>query len=311
MLCLEVTAPMVIDVHAHYYPDRYLEAIGRPELPPPTALLHQLTIDERLSLLDRTGVDTQVLSVSQAQPYLPAAGAAAEAAKVGNDIYADLCAAHPGRFLVFAALPLPHVDLALDEITRAADISSVVGFTIGCSVNGHQLDDPIFEPLFAELDRRQSVILLHPVGQEDTPWLGPRLAWLVGATFEDTAAALRLVQSGMLDRYPGVTFIVPHLGGSIPFLAARLTNRGNPEILKRLNGLYYDTVCGSADSFASACKVFGADRLLFGTDYPFCSEPEFRRHLSYLGETGLDAADLAQVTGGTAARLLGAPQATA
>jgi 6-methylsalicylate decarboxylase len=298
---------MVIDVHAHYYLNRYLEAIGRPELPPPTALLNHLTIDERLSLLDRTGVDTQVLSVSQAQPYLPEPRRAAQAAKLGNDLYADVCAAHHGRFLAFAALPLPHVEESLAEVARVADISSIVGFTIGCSVNGHQLDDPLFGPLFAELDRRRSVILLHPVGQETTPWLaGHNLAWLVGATFEDTAAALRLVQSGMLDRYPRLNVIVPHLGGAIPFLAARLAHRGSPEILRGLNGLYYDTVCGSTDSFASACKVFGADRLLFGTDYPFCSEPEFRHHLSYLGENGLDAADLAQVTGGTAARLLGA-----
>jgi 6-methylsalicylate decarboxylase len=297
---------MIIDVHAHYYLDRYLEAIARPDLPPSNALLNHLTMDERLSLLDSTGVDTQVLSVSQAQPYLPEPRRAAEAAKLGNDLYVDVCAAHDGRFLAFAALPLPHVDESLAEIARVAGTGSVVGFTIGCSVNDRQLDDPLFGPVFAELDRRGSVVFLHPVGQETTPWLGRGLAWLVGATFEDTAAAVRLVQSGMLDRYPRVSFIVPHLGGSIPFLTARIANRGNEEIMRGLNGLYYDTVSGSADSFASACKVFGAGRLLFGTDYPFCSEPEFRHHLSYLGEAGLDAADLAQVTGGTAARLLGA-----
>jgi 6-methylsalicylate decarboxylase len=302
---------MVIDVHAHYYLDRYLEAIGRQELPPPTALLDHLTIDERLRLLDSTGVDTQVLSVSQAQPYLPEARRAAEAAKLGNDLYVDVCAAHQGRFLTFAALPLPHVEESLAEVARVADIPSVVGFAIGCSVNDYQLDDPLFGPVFAELDRRGSVVFLHPVGQETTAWLGRSLAWLVGATFEDAAAAVRLVQSGTLDRYPRLNFIVPHLGGSIPFLSARLAHRGNEEILRGLNGLYYDTVNGSADSFASACKVFGADRLLFGTDYPFCSEPEFRHHLSYLAETGLDVADLAQVTGGTAERLLGAAERNA
>jgi hypothetical protein len=91
---------MIIDVHAHYYPRRYLELIGRPELPPTeAAALAGQDIAERLVLLDRTGVDTQVLSVSQAQPYLPDPSAAAEAARVVNEEYIGLCDAYRGRFL--------------------------------------------------------------------------------------------------------------------------------------------------------------------------------------------------------------------
>jgi 6-methylsalicylate decarboxylase len=299
---------MVIDVHAHYYPPRYLELIGRPGLPPAAAAaLAGQGIGGRLALLDRAGIDTQVLSVSQAQPYLPDPAAAAEAARVANEEYATLCDAHPGRFLTFAALPLPHADQALAEIGRVAAIPSVAGFTIGCSVAGRQLDDPLFEPVFAELARRGAVVFLHPVGQEETPWLaGHNLAWLVGAPFEDTAAALRLVLSGTLDRFPGLTFIVPHLGGTIPFLIARVSRKSAAEIGNGLRAMYYDTVSGSAEALASACRVFGAGRLLFGTDYPYCDEPQFRRHLSYLSEAGLDEGELGQITGGTAAALLGA-----
>jgi 6-methylsalicylate decarboxylase len=303
---------MIIDVHAHYYPPRYLALIGRPGLPPAAAALGGQSIGERLALLDRTGISAQVLSVSQAQPYLPDPGRAAEAAKVGNDLYAELCAVHPGRFLAFAALPLPHVDQSLAEIARAASMPAVAGFTIGCSVPGHQLDDPALEPVFAELDQRRSVIFLHPVGQEDTPWLaGHDLAWLVGAPFEDTAAALRLVLAGVPDRYPNLRFIVPHLGGTIPFLLARVTRKSTQQITAGLRGMYYDTVSGSAEALTSACRAFGAGRLLFGTDYPYCDEPQFRRHLSYLTDAGLDTAQLAQVTGATAAALLGIGAAAA
>ena len=188
---------MIIDVHAHYYPRRYLDLIGRPGLPPTAAAaLAGQDIAERLAPLDQLGIGTQVLSVSQAQPYLPDSDAAAEAAKVANEEYIALCDAHRGRFLTFAALPLPHVDQALAEIGRVAAIGPVVGFTMGCSVVGRQLDDKLFEPVFAELDRRGALLFLHPVGQESTPWLaGHNLAWLVGAPFEDTAAALRLVLS--------------------------------------------------------------------------------------------------------------------
>ena len=297
---------MIIDVHAHYYPPRYLELIGRPGLPPAmAAALGGQSIGERLALLEQAGIDTQVLSVSQAQPYLPDPAAAAEAARVGNDLFAELCAEHPRRFLAFAALPLPHRDQSLAEIARVADLAPVVGFTIGCSVAGRQLDDPVLDPVLAELDRRRAVVFLHPVGQEDTPWLdGHNLAWLVGAPFEDTAAALRLILAGVPDRYPGLRFIVPHLGGTIPFLAARVTRKSAGEILRGLRGMYYDTVSGSPEALASACRVFGAGRILFGTDYPYCDEPQFRHHLSYIGDAGLDQSDISQITSSTAAALL-------
>jgi predicted TIM-barrel fold metal-dependent hydrolase len=110
---------MIIDVHAHYYPARCLDLIGRPDLPPRAAAeLARQSIGERLDLLDRAGIDTQILSVSQAQPYLPGSRAAAAAAAVANDLYADLCQAHPGRFYAFAALPLPHVGESLAELAR-------------------------------------------------------------------------------------------------------------------------------------------------------------------------------------------------
>ena len=297
---------MVIDVHAHYYTPRYLELIGRPGLPPAAAAaLASQSISERIDLLDQAGIDTQVLSVSQAQPYLPDPAAAGEAAKVANNEYAALCDAHPGRFLTFAALPVPHTRQALAEITRAADLPGVVGFTLGCSVADRQLDDPVLDPVLAELDRRGSVVFLHPVGQDDTPWLaGHNLAWLVGAPFEDTAAALRLILAGIPDRYPNLQFIIPHLGGTIPFLLARVTRKSAAQITAGLRGMYYDTVSGSADALAAASRAFGTGRLLFGTDYPYCDEPQFRHHLSYLSDAALDPGQLGQVTGGTAATLL-------
>lgn len=300
---------MIVDVHAHYYPARYLERIGRADLLSPSgAPLGSQSIGERLALLDRCGVDAQVLSAGQAQPYLPEPGDAAEAAKLGNDSYEELCAAHPGRFFAFAALPLPHVEQALAEIARTADSPLVAGVAIGCSVAGRQLDDPVLEPVFAELDRRGCWVFLHPVGQAEVPLLaGRNLPWLVGAPFEDTVAALRLILSGVTARYPRIRFIVPHLGGTIPFLLARLVSKveESRDIAGSLRAMYVDTVSGSADALRCACRAFGADRLLFGTDYPYCTEPEFRRHLSYLDECGLDAGALEQVRGGRAEALLG------
>lgn len=298
---------MIVDVHAHYYPRDYVERIGRPELPPAvSAPLRDQPMNERLALLDRMGIDVQMLSVSQAQPYLPEVKDAVEAARLANDLYSELCDEHSGRFLYFAALPLPHVGEAVAEIARVFDEPCVVGATLGCTIAGRSVDDPAFEPVYAELDRRAAKVLLHPVGQDclrsDSDY---NLAWLVGAPFEDTIAALRLVLSGITDRYPNIRFIIPHLGGALPFVLARLLRMTGSACGDALKRMYFDTVSGSVPALRCACDVLGADRLLFGTDYPYSDEPEFERRLTFLDEAGIDAAELNRIKGTRAAELFG------
>jgi 6-methylsalicylate decarboxylase len=298
---------LIVDVHAHYYPVEYLERIGRPELPPaPSAPMRDQSMEERLALLDRLGIDVQVLSVSQAQPYLPGASDAADAARLGNDLYLKLCREHPRRFYTLAALPLPHVDESLAEIDRVWDDPHVVGVTIGCSINEVHLDDPVLEPVYAELDRRRAVVLLHPRGERCVvDGDDYNFNWLVGAPFEDTVAALRLAMSGVGDRYPGIQFIVPHLGGTMPFLLARVLRMTGGRGRDALHAMYYDTVSGSAEGLRCACDYWGPERLLFGTDYPYSDVEEFERRLTYLDEAGLDEAELTRIRGTRATELLG------
>lgn len=297
---------MIIDVHAHYYPQPYLEAIGRTDMPSPAAApLGGQSIEERLALMDTVGVDRQILSVSQAQPYLSDARDAAAAAQLGNDLYDELCQRYPERFSYFAALPLAHMDETLAEIERVSASRHVVGYTIGCSVGDLQLDDPFFTPLYEELDRRASTLFLHPVGQGRASFLaGQNLAWSVGATFEDTAAALRLVYADVPSRFAHLSIIVPHLGGTLPFLLARLVRKGGESIVAGLRSFYYDTVSGSPDALRCTCTSFGADRLLFGTDYPFCDADEFAEHLRYLNDVGLSATELDAIHATIAEELL-------
>jgi predicted TIM-barrel fold metal-dependent hydrolase len=298
---------VIVDVHAHYYPAEYLERIGRPELPPvPAAPMRDQTVEDRLALMDRLGIDVQVLSVSQAQPYLPSPADSADAATLGNDLFVELCRDHPRRFFTFAALPLPHVEASLAEIDRVWDDPHVVGVTLGCTVNEVHLDDPVLEPVYAELARRGARVLLHPRGERCVvDGADYNLDWLVGAPFEDTVAALRLALSGVADRHPAIQFIVPHLGGTMPFILARVLRMAGGRGGEALHRMWYDTVSGSVAGLRCACEFWGPERLLFGTDYPYSDVAEFERRLTYLDEAGIGAGQLEQIRGARAVELLG------
>jgi aminocarboxymuconate-semialdehyde decarboxylase len=215
-------------------------------------------------------------------------------------------------------MPLPHLDASLTELERCLDTLGMVGVTIGCSVAGRHLDDAAFDPFFAELDRRATVVFLHPVGAGVLEGQDPYgLTWMVGAPLEDTIAVLRLVMSGLTTRYPNIRIIVPHLGGTLPFLLERLDYSSEIQrSLGRLQGwegqlsthlrrLWYDTVSTHPEALRCACGSFGADRLLLGTDFPYLWGPRLRRCVTYIEEAGLGADATTAILGDNAASLLG------
>jgi 6-methylsalicylate decarboxylase len=190
-------------------------------------------------------------------------------------------------------------------VERVIGDRHMVGVTIGCTIAGMHLDNPRLEPVWSDLDERGVPVFLHPVGRcgvvdgDDYD-----LNWLVGAPFEDTLAALRLVLSGVTDRHPGITFIVPHLGGTIPFLSVRVGGFLQARGEAALKRMYYDTVSGSLSALRSAVEYFGVERLVFGTDYPYADEQTLVHRLEYLDHAGFGQAELEQVRGGRAASLL-------
>jgi len=193
---------------------------------------------------------------------------------------------------------------------------------VGCSVAGRPLDDPAFDPFFAELDRRGAVLFLHPVGAgagPNTEQYG--LTWMIGAPVEDTVAALRLVLSGLTTRYPRVRIIVPHLGGTLPFLFQRLDDAAErhrasardelpiedppSDLIRRL---WFDTVNQYPAALRCACEAFGADRLMLGTDFPYLAGPKFLGCVTYVQQSGLADQDVRAILDGNAEELLGLAQ---
>ena len=304
---------MRIDVHAHHYPDKYIAYVSRLRgetnfrIRAPGAAV---TLEQRVDLLNQSGIRVQILSVGAQQPYGADAKEAISAAKLGNDLYAEVCARHGGHFAAFAALPLPHIDAALAELARALDDLHMVGVNLGCSVAGRALDDAAFEPVFAELDRRGAVLFLHPVGCGCGSLLeGFDLNFPLGAPFEDTVAALRLILAGIVNRYPKIRIIVPHLGGTLPFLIERLdgslAGRSQYKPSEYLKRLWYDTVNGNIAALRCARDAFGADRLLLGTDFPHLAGARFEQCVSYIEQSELAQEEKSAVLDRNAQSLLG------
>jgi aminocarboxymuconate-semialdehyde decarboxylase len=207
---------------------------------------------------------------------------------------------------MLAALPLPHVNEAVTELERIKDEKYMVGATIGCSIAGRHVDDPEFNPVYEEFNRQKAAVLVHPVGQNCVvDGADYNLNWLVGGCFEDTIAALRLALSGTADRFPDIRFIIPHLGGTLPFLLARILRMTGGKGEAALRRMYYDTVSGSTEALKMSADFWGNDHILYGSDFPYERVEDYQRRLTFLDEVGFTEMDLIQIKGERTAELLG------
>lgn len=304
---------MRIDVHAHYYDGdllREAESLGSDFTP--TALAAPsaaLDLSQRLRLLDAAGIDKQVISPGGLQPYGDDLSRATAGARLINDAYSAVVAEQQGRLAAFGCVPLPHVPAAIAEARRCLDELAFVGINLGCSVGDRPLDEPEFEPFWAELDRRGAVVFLHPLGVVRPMMAEFALAWAIGGRFEDTVAAVRLVSSGVTSRHPNIKVIVPHLGGTIPFLWDRFRDRQTAtgevfDVIGGLKRLYYDSLNLAPGMLCAACRIIGAERVLLGTDFPW-TPADLSRNVRGVEESGLAATEAADILDRNAATLLG------
>ena len=306
---------MIIDVHAHLYPEDYHQAVeplglGGPLYRPKGAQgastpfpRQPEDIIKRLAAMDEAGVERQILSINVA-PYLADRTDSVRAARLANDIAADFCAAYPDRFSFWASLPLPHVEDAIAEATRAFDDLGAVGVTIQCSCLGKSIAQEAFDPLYTALNCRSSVIFLHPCQNAlDAPLIGDwGLTVCAGASIEDAIAAMHLIARDHPARYPALRFIIPHFGGILPMLLERLDGQMPQQGLSRRPSetacsFYYDTVgWGSKAALLAGVTAFGAEKLVPGSDWPILLQWEtYTQTFAHIREGGLDPADVHRI----------------
>jgi predicted TIM-barrel fold metal-dependent hydrolase len=279
-----LNAPGAIDVHAHYLPEEYRAALlanghgqpdGFPQIPTWSA-------EEHVAAMDRLGIDVALLSISSPGVHLGDGADTPDRARAMNEAGRRAVVEHPGRFGLFASLPLPDVDAALAEIAFCCDQLDVAGFTLLTNVGGSYLGDPAFQPVFDELDRRSARLFIHPTSPacwEHTSLGRPRP--MLEFFFDTTRAVVDLVLNGTVARHPRIEFLIPHAGATLPMVADRvsvfsLLLEVGPEVdvFRDLGRLHFDLagfpVPRQLDALLTLTSL---EHLHYGSDYPFT--PEF------------------------------------
>jgi predicted TIM-barrel fold metal-dependent hydrolase len=272
-----------IDVHHHVLPEFYIEAQrGAGITGSAYRGFPEWSAEHSLSVMETEDIATSVLSFTSPGIWFGAIDQTKALARQCNEFLARLASDHPGRFGGFGFLPLPDIDAALSETAYALDELKLDGITLLTSVDDKYIGHAYLEPLYAELNRRKAVVFIHPCyppGTEADGWDIPRM--LIDYPFETTRVAINLIFQGVMERYPDIRFILSHSGGTLPFLAHRVSifdksttfqdnyPHGALAYIKRF---WFDTaLSGDAIPLAGLSAVADQSRILFGTDYPYVS----------------------------------------
>jgi len=237
--------------------------------------------DLRIAAMDKAKVDLAIISLTCPNVFWGGREISLKAAQLVNDSMAEQQRARPDRIRWFTSLPWQYAEDALAELNRACAAGAVGVMVLG-SIDGKDLIDPTFAPVWAEIDRRKLPVLVHPTapqGVREMHMEAFNLIPPVGFMFDTTLAFAHMIFSGFLDRYPNIKLIAAHGGAALPYLAGRfdICHERIPAcsaVIKEkpsryLQRLYYDTVLFEQDALELCIKVAGSpDNVLYGSDYP-------------------------------------------
>lgn len=285
--------PRRIDVHHHITPPAYLSELAAKLHGPVKDWTPARTVED----MDKAGVTTSITTVTTPGFWFGNVEQTRRLVRASNDYAAKLVQDHPGRFGMFAALPLPDVEGSLREIEYGLDTLKADGVGLFTNYRDKWIGDPAFDAAFAELNRRKTVVYVHPDSPACCKNIGmPDINDAVIEYGTDTTRAIaRVLFSGTAHRFPDIRFIWSHAGGTMPFIIERLTRAplGNPKLKERVpdgvlpavKKFHYDTAQAShVYAMSSLTKLVSVSQILFGTDFPFRTAAD---HVKGLTECGV------------------------
>ena len=292
--------PHRIDVHHHILPPNYVRIVGDDRIGPllVSGKTPVWTPQHSIEAMDRNGIEKSITSISSPGLWFGDIETTRRLTRECNDYATRMRHDHPGRFGVFASLPLPDVEGSLHEIGYALDELKADGIGLLTNYDGKYPGDPAFAPVFEELNRRKAVVYFHPTG---APCCAAHGIGIPAATlefpFDTTKAVTSMLFAGTFARCRDIRFIFSHAGGTVPFLAQRIARlQVRPEfkasipdgVMFELKRLFFDTALSTNEfAFSALLKLVAPQQVLFGSDYPFAPETTMTATVKGLSDLGL------------------------
>jgi aminocarboxymuconate-semialdehyde decarboxylase len=323
-----------VDIHAHFFPQEYLDVLAqegprfnveyraaeegfyikteaRFQGPLPYRVVD---LKQRIADMDAQGTAVQAMSLTGPMAHWGDEEVSEKLARAWNDAASAAHVAYPTRLVGLLTLPMMFPDRAIDELNRASKLPGMRGVYMGTNIDQRDLDDPLFEPIFARIEQLELPIFLHPLqvvgGARTAPFY---LSNLLSFPFDTAIAACHLIFGGVLDRHPKLQFNLPHGGGVLLMLMGRVDHGATvrPEIeklrlprppSKYLQRFTFDTVVHSKSIMEFVLGEVGAERIMIGSDY--CFDMGYERPVHFLDEVNLTSAQKRMILGENAARIL-------
>jgi predicted TIM-barrel fold metal-dependent hydrolase len=303
--------PRRIDVHHHVVPPMWVEAVKKAKLDNPPMI--GWAPEHSLEDMDKAGTTTAMLSPMPPQVSFLPAPVATSIARASNEWTRKLANEHPGRFGVFAMLPMPNIDDSLTEIAYAFDTLKADGVGLMTNYDNKWLGDDVFAPVFEELNRRKAVVYTHPISPSCCVNVLPGVPdYIVEWGADTTRTIVSLIFTGASMKYPDINFIFSHGGGALTAEAERqriqilmappYKGKFTREMVDHeLSRFYYDTAqVANEVTIKALAKLVGLSQIVFGTDYPYRTSAE---HVAGLAQR-FSTDDLAAIDSGNVLRIL-------
>ena len=323
-----------IDIHAHFFPESYLKLLSeegesfgvRVHRDSPEGIFIEMKggvqgplkpaftdLRVRLKEMNRIRVDVHALSLTRPMLYWADGPLGLKLAQAVNDAMAEAHQAFPDRFVGLALLPMQVPSLALEELERVFHMPGIRGVYLGTNINGRDLSDPEFLPVYKRIEELRVPVFLHPINGIGGERLKPYFLYnLLGFPFDTAVAAAHLIFGGVLDRFPRLAVNLVHAGGAFPSLVGRM-NQGYKvskfcKDIKHKPSAYlrrftYDTISHDPGTLLNLIRLVGAERVMLGSDY--CFDIGYDRPVEVVTRLpSLSRSNQAKILGSNAARLL-------
>ena len=279
----------IIDTHHHIYPPNYvaknLQRLLDDAIILPASAYQSWTPSLALEQMDKAGIASAISSITSPGIWYEGDNGHRARARDCNEFGAKMAQDHPGRFGMFAAIPVPDIEGSLAEIAYAFDVLKLDGIGVLTSYAGKLIGDPAFDPVFDELHRRKAKVFVHPT----MSCCGNVFPGVSGPTIEFPTDSCRAIASlllrGTFARCPDITFIFSHGGGTLPSIVQRiigsvrtLSEADRAKFVPKgaeyeIRRQYYDTasIALNPAGMAAVLKLYPATQITYGSDAPFGS----------------------------------------